>query len=351
MLYTIIKHILRMYFPLFFNKVHIEGIENVPKDQPVIFAVNHQNTLLDATLVAHLFKKNTYFLVRSDVFKGRFINWIFKTLYLIPISRGKDGTGNMAGFNKLTFSKCIEHLQQKKLILIFPEGESKASYQLLKLKKGVARLAFQAEMENDFELNLHVIPVTINYQNHFKGNSDVWIKYCDPILLNQYKNTYVKNPARTINFLVNEIEKTLSLNVLKFENHESSKSFFDLVLQQSISSTTELVIFDGADLNQKAASSKTKKKWHSTLFHVAAISSKIIFFPAILITVLLDKIIKDIDFKLSVISFSLLIFSLLQIFIITAIVVLKANILVSVLVPASLFAAFLLLIKTYFNKY
>jgi len=351
MLYSIIKHILRIYFPLFFSKVHIEGIKNIPKDKPVIFAVNHQNTLLDATLVAHLLKKNTYFLVRSDLFKGQFINWIFKVLYLIPISRGKDGNSDMAAFNKKIFSRCIQLLKQKKLVLIFPEGESKATYQLSKLKKGVARLAFQAEKESDFNLDLHIIPVTVNYQNHFKGNSDVWIKYCEPILLKDRQEEYDQNVARAANSLVNQIEKTLKINVLKFEDIETSKSFFDVVLQQSITSTSELMLLNDDYSSQPSESSHNKKLTHGITFHLAAIFSKIVFFPAILFTLVLDKLIKDIDFKLSVISFSLLVFSLIQIFTVSLYTLTTIGLKEFLLAFPFLIVVFLMLVKTYFNKH
>ncbi len=182
MFYSLIKYILRIYLPLFFKKIHIEGFANVPKDQPILFAVNHQNTILDAVLTGMSLKKNTSFLVRADFFKNRLFNWFFDKLHLIPISRGQDKRGNLITFNQQTFSKCVTCLAQKKPILIFPEGTSSATHKLSKFKKGVARLAFQAESAHDFKLDLQVIPVTINYENHFKGQTEVWIKYGKPII-------------------------------------------------------------------------------------------------------------------------------------------------------------------------
>ena len=103
MVYSTVKHVLRSYFPIFFDRIYFEGKDHVPDNKPVIFAVNHQNTFLDATLVAYTFKRNTYFLVRSDVFKGGIIKRLFKSLYLLPISRGKDNMSDMLTFNKNTF--------------------------------------------------------------------------------------------------------------------------------------------------------------------------------------------------------------------------------------------------------
>jgi 1-acyl-sn-glycerol-3-phosphate acyltransferase len=333
---------------LFFNKIHIEGISKVPKDKPIIFAVNHQNTLLDATLVAYLMRKNTYFLVRSDVFRGKVINWIFKKLYLIPISRGKDKRRNMAEFNRKTFEKCVQHLAARKPVLIFPEGESKANYQLASFKKGIARLAFQAEDEHDFNLEVHVIPVTINYQNHFKGNSDVWIKYCDPVLLGEYKNTFELSPAKAMNEFIKNLENTISENLVKFKDYNDAKPFFKQAVGQSIHSTTSLIdLFQSWTKSQGNGSGEQNP---SVIKHVVSAISKAIFFPSIVLVYIMGKIIKDIDFKLSIISFSLLLFSILQIFTTSIAVVLYIGVKEGVITFISLIIVFFTLTKTYFTR-
>lgn len=347
MVYKAIKYILRLYFPLFFNKIHVEGLHKVPNNKPVLFAVNHQNTMIDATLVAYKLKKNTFFLVRSDVFTGPIINWILKILHLIPISRGKDRINDMAGFNKKTFSSCIDHLNQKKMILIFPEGQSSAKYQLSKFKKGVARLALQAEAENEFKLDLHLIPVTINYENHFQGNSNVWIKYCDPIVLKNQKNNYKKNNARTINVVLRRIEESIRHNMVHFDDHESSKPFFEMVLEQSIDSTSSLLALHKGPSSIDA---NPRKHQHSKLYNLVSIISKLSFSPAIIATLTLERIVKDIDFKLSVISFSLLMFSAIQIVLIAIFTTVLYGWPPGALALTISTVLFVALIKTYFTK-
>ena len=313
MLYSVIKHILRIYFPLFFGKIHIEGLDNVPTDKPVIFAVNHQNTLLDATLASYLIKRNTYYLVRSDLFKGRIINWFFKIIYLIPISRGKDKEHDMASFNKKSFSKCIEHLEKNKIILIFPEGESRAEYQLSKFKKGIARLALEAEDKNDFKLDINIVPVTINYENHFEGNSKVWIKYCEPITISEYQDSYKDNKARTVNLLLDKVEKVISEYVLQVDYSQPSPSFFNTTTSSSITSTEDLNHQFSSFAQGKTNALGIKKKRRNPLSLLVSIFTKVVFFIPVLFTLLLNRIINDQDFKLSVISFSLLFSGLLQV--------------------------------------
>ena len=52
MVYKLIQFLLRVYLPVLFKRLEYRGLENVPQDKPVIFAVNHQNAFLDGILVA-----------------------------------------------------------------------------------------------------------------------------------------------------------------------------------------------------------------------------------------------------------------------------------------------------------
>ncbi|HCY01414.1 MAG TPA: hypothetical protein DG754_14855 [Bacteroidales bacterium] len=47
-------YVLKLYVDLcfkFYFKSTIEGLENIPKDKPIILAPNHQNALMDALAV------------------------------------------------------------------------------------------------------------------------------------------------------------------------------------------------------------------------------------------------------------------------------------------------------------
>ena len=79
MVYKLIQFILRIYLPVLFKRLDYRGLENVPQDKPVVFAVNHQNAFLDGILVALKLRRPVFFLTRSDVFKGRWIVKLFKS--------------------------------------------------------------------------------------------------------------------------------------------------------------------------------------------------------------------------------------------------------------------------------
>ena len=89
MVYKLIQYILRLYLPVFFKRLEFRGLDNIPQDKPVIFAVNHQNAFLDGILVALKQRRPIFFLTRSDVFKGKGLVKFFKIINLIPIFRAK----------------------------------------------------------------------------------------------------------------------------------------------------------------------------------------------------------------------------------------------------------------------
>lgn len=199
--YRFIQINLRWYYKIFFKKVIIKGLENIPTNSPVIFAVNHQNTVVDALTTGFPLKKELFFLVKSDAFKGKIVKFIFNVLKLIPIYRKSDNNGNPLLNNKKTFNLCCEALAKKKQILIFPEGRSTARHLLTPVKKGVSRIAIQA-IDEDYVKELFIVPVIISYENHFVPNNRLWIDYLSPIKV-------AKNSNYNFNTLTQELESKM----------------------------------------------------------------------------------------------------------------------------------------------
>lgn len=182
--YRFIQYNLWWYTKLFFKKVNIKGLHNIPKKGGVIFVVNHQNTVVDALLTGMKLKKELHFLVKADAFQGRISNLILRALKLIPIYRTKDVQSNQDALSKNSdlFTICAHKLNTSKQILIFPEGGSYAIHQLTPLKKGLARMVKHSlSIYPDTQITL--IPVAINYENHFLPNHQVWINYLSPITI------------------------------------------------------------------------------------------------------------------------------------------------------------------------
>lgn len=171
----------------FYRRIEINGVDRVPSDKPVIYAVNHQNAFMDAIIVGGLSPKTTYFMTRSDVFRPPF-DWFLDALKMMPIYRIRDGYSNLSQNSKV-FQKCTKIFKGNNAILIFPEGNHGLEYYLRPLTKGLARMA----LESDEEVTkaLVIIPVGLNYFDHFNSGHKLIFNYGDPIPVADHVSAYL----------------------------------------------------------------------------------------------------------------------------------------------------------------
>jgi 1-acyl-sn-glycerol-3-phosphate acyltransferase len=212
-IYTILHTLVRITLPLYYRKIHVTGIENFPQDKPVLLAVNHQNAFLDGVLVAYKLDKQLYFLARSDAFKGKFGAKILKSMNLVPIYRKQDGTG--VENNAQVFQWCYKTLEDHKPVLIFPEGTCEPHKHMFPLKKGMARIALGA-VDSHPEMDLQIVPVALNYEDHMAFRSKVWVDFGTPISVQKVVSHFSSSGHRVKN-LTNSVENELRKMVLHIE--------------------------------------------------------------------------------------------------------------------------------------
>lgn len=221
---------------LFYKNIVVEGLENIPKDGPLIFSPNHQNALMDPLAVLFTSNRQIVFLARADVFKNKFIAKILHFLKIIPVFRIRDGKENLSN-NDLSFNIAVKVLEHKQNIGIFPEARHTDKRRLLDLKKGIPRLAFLAEDKNDFKLGIKIIPVGIYYSNYNKMRSVLHIRYGKPIHVSEYKDEYYQNPQKALLSLRDRIElelKPLIIDIRSIELYDMYESLRTLYFKNLI---------------------------------------------------------------------------------------------------------------------
>lgn len=219
--YEILRIYMRIAFYLFFRKVKVFGIENIPLDKAVIFAPNHQNALMDPLAIVFTNSLQTVFLTRADIFNRPFLLKIFTFLKMLPVYRIRDGKDNLSN-NDYIFKKCVELLQRKKSIALFPEAQHNDKMYLLPLKKAIPRIAFQAEIESNFQTDVYVVPVGIFYDNYTDTNSYLRINYGKAVKILDYQKQYFENPQKCMNQFREDLYSHLSqemVNVQDVENY------------------------------------------------------------------------------------------------------------------------------------
>ena len=191
------SYYIKVLHTLFYKNIIIEGLENIPKEGPLIFAPNHQNALMDALAVSLTCNRQIVFLARSDIFKKGLVSKFLNFLKILPVFRIRDGKENLSN-NDLTFDIASRVLENKQYIGIFPEARHTDKRRLLGLKKGIPRLAFLAEEKNNFELGIQIVPVGIYYSKYNRMRNILHVRYGKPIFVNDFKDEYLESPQKAM---------------------------------------------------------------------------------------------------------------------------------------------------------
>ncbi|MBN2730218.1 MAG: 1-acyl-sn-glycerol-3-phosphate acyltransferase [Bacteroidales bacterium] len=220
--YPPLRYYVRRVFFQYYGKVEVNGYENIPKKEPVIFAPNHQNALMDALIVLFSCGQDVVFLARSDIFRKKFLAKVLNGLKMLPVFRIRDGAAEL-GKNSEIFDITVDVLHRNHYLCLMPEG-SHGHYRRLKpLVKGMFRIAFKAQEPKGNQSYIKIVPMGIDFQDYVKQNQDLFINYGKPIEVAEYWDQYLENPAKAINQLRNRLTEELKPLMI----HIESETYYD----------------------------------------------------------------------------------------------------------------------------
>ncbi len=105
-------------------------------DAPFILIANHQS-LLDPVILAVMLKKHEIrFIGKRELTKNRILNWIFKRLHMIAVTRHMSDMSAMRAAG--------EALKQGHVLGIFPEGTRRFGKAMETIESGVSFLALRS---------------------------------------------------------------------------------------------------------------------------------------------------------------------------------------------------------------
>jgi glycerol-3-phosphate O-acyltransferase / dihydroxyacetone phosphate acyltransferase len=220
-LYTLLKP-----FSLFglniFYRISIKGLDTLPYDVPVIFAPNHTNGFVDPVILAMHSRKKVRFFARGDAFKGKFAKWLLNQMNVSPMYRLQEGYAELKKNDK-SFEECKRLLAENKMILIFPEGICIQERRLHTLKKGLTRIAFQTLESLDYEKDIFIIPVGINYLAPTRFRSKVFIEIGEPVSIKAYEEKFKEDKVKAINDFTKHLEAKMSQHVSHINNPDHDR--------------------------------------------------------------------------------------------------------------------------------
>jgi len=290
-----------------FRQISIVFHAPIPTDECAIIAGSHQNAILDSLTLASCSPKVPYTLSRGALFHGWLARWFLESLRMLPIYRFRDGFGKMRK-NPEIFEQFVEVLRKNGWLLIFPEGSHYLRYSLRPLQKGIARIAFAAQVAENWGREIPIIPVGLQYESHTAFGSRLLIQFGPPVSSLAFKAAYLRSPKEAERALAarifGEMERLLIILPSDDEAYERvlqrwnrNKGRFPDLMDQ-FRADERLV----GDLRQRSQESgppagpdSKKNGWRKLAGYALSLPGMVLHLPAILVALAWERgIVRDV---------------------------------------------------------
>jgi 1-acyl-sn-glycerol-3-phosphate acyltransferase len=219
MIYTFLQKIIKVSLAIFFQKMEIRHGENVPAKGPVLLAVNHPDSQMDAFVLSTAIKRKVHYLAHAGLFGNRLRAKLLRSCGVIPVSR-KHHKSDDSQRNIEAFQECYEVLERGEVIGIFPEGISEMGRRVKKIKTGAARIVLEAERRNDYSLGIKLIPIGLHFFSRSRFRSRVLINVGRPIDLDPYFSLNRKENVEAVSRLTAKIQESLESLTVNVQHAE-----------------------------------------------------------------------------------------------------------------------------------
>ena len=258
--YTVMKPLVQVALRVFFRQLEVRHRERLQAPGPLLIASNHPNTLMDPLVAAVNRRQPIAFLAKSTFFQNPILRAIMESGNSIPIYRRQDlETGaetltpaQLEAQNEKAFGRCYDYFDRGGTIMIFPEGTSVSERRLRPLKTGAARIALGAEARRDFQLNLHILPLGINYFDPQRFRSDVFMNPAEPIRVADYAAQYQQDPEAAADALTDEIRCRLEqrLVITRTDEEDELITQVERTFGQHLIQDDEETLYDNFQLSR-----------------------------------------------------------------------------------------------------
>ena len=169
-LYQFLKRIFRLQFRVMGWKIH--GVENLPKEGPVIIVSNHVS-IWDPVVAACSVPRDVSFMAKEELFANPLLGGIFRRLGAFPVKRGQGDTS--------AIRNSLKVLKEEKVLGLFPEGTRSKTGAMQKGFPGMILLMEKSQAP--------IVPVRVNgTQNLFvRGWGHLEVIVGKPIFPEQLK--------------------------------------------------------------------------------------------------------------------------------------------------------------------
>ena len=248
-LYIFLKAMVKKILNIYFKKITIIGLENIPENKPLMIPCNHNNQFIDAMLlIAYLKRPINFIMARTSVNEYPVVGFFMKFLYVLLVNRPQDkiknGTGVIIEINQKKvkgkntkflkeikkrdfikpdgieqfnvknivsdieleieenynanflenkkykilpkpkqdedlYKNIFDSFERREILGIFPEGSSHDKPIMLPFKAGVSNFIYL--LKKNRNLDIKVVPCSINYLAAHKFRSNIFINFGKPV--------------------------------------------------------------------------------------------------------------------------------------------------------------------------
>ncbi|HEY4596571.1 MAG TPA: 1-acyl-sn-glycerol-3-phosphate acyltransferase [Thermoanaerobaculia bacterium] len=136
---------MRFLLALFYRRVDVVGVENVPAAGGLVVAANHHNSVVDAMLLIARLPRRVHMLANAPLFGHPLIGPFLRLVGALPVHRRQEA-GTDPARNAELFAATTATLCDGGAVAIFPEGRTQPEPVLLDLRTGAARMTLAAEL-------------------------------------------------------------------------------------------------------------------------------------------------------------------------------------------------------------
>lgn len=218
LLYNILCPLVKYATRCHYRHFVVRGKENLPTDGPYIIAPCHQQALMEPLAVLCFSPKPPVFLARADIFRKPALRAILTFLRIMPVYRIRDGQESL-GKNQEIFDRCRDVLVDGYPLCLMAEGRHNDRHRLLPLRKGMFRIAGEAQ-EALGDRPLYIVPVGIDFDDYERPYSDLVVNIGKPIAVQPFMATYRENEPLALNQMRDALAAALSPLMLDIRDEE-----------------------------------------------------------------------------------------------------------------------------------
>lgn len=181
MFYYIARFLVNIVLSIAFS-IRVEGKNNIPDGEQVIYASNHR-TNADPPLLAMRSRGRVTFMAKEELFRNKAFGLLISSLGAFPVSRGKGDTG--------VLDTAVERLNNGRNLMIFPEGTRSKDGKVHRGHSGAAVISARS--------GKRIIPVGIVFGEKLSFRTRITIKFGEPIDPKDYvDNSEEPNPRQLV---------------------------------------------------------------------------------------------------------------------------------------------------------